>query len=86
MKCNILIIECVLIFCSRGSETVLGEMSHPQEVFMIYECADWPIHKIAMKIDIKVELPPPNWFKLGGVHDEKKNVCDNEKTFFVKKG
>ncbi|KAK6625433.1 hypothetical protein RUM43_005731 [Polyplax serrata] len=69
----------------RGSETVLGEMSHPQEIFMTYECVDWPIHKIAMKIDVKVTNPPSNWYQLGGVKEEKEELNDDGKTFFVKK-
>lgn len=60
-------------------------MSHPQELFMIYECVDWPIHKIAMKINVKIQKPPSNWFELGGVNEEKEDLNDDGKTFFVKK-
>lgn len=52
---------------------------------MTYECVDWPIHKIAMKIDVKVTNPPSNWYQLGGVKEEKEELNDDGKTFFVKK-
>lgn len=60
-------------------------MSHPQELFMAYECFDWPIHKIAMKIDVRVIKPRENWFESGGLKEEKEELNDDGKTFFVKK-
>ncbi|KAL0272437.1 UNVERIFIED_CONTAM: hypothetical protein PYX00_005405 [Menopon gallinae] len=69
----------------RGSETVLGEMSHPQELFFLQECADLPIHKISMKIDLKVQKPEENWYELGGVKQEGLELKDDGKTFFAKK-
>lgn len=60
-------------------------MSHPQELFFLQECVDWPLHKISMKIDVRVNQTPADWFNQGGIKVEREELGDDGKSFFIQK-
>lgn len=71
----------------RGSETVLGETSDRNEVFIVDDCDDVPLGAVISKCEVFQKAPPPNWFSLGGIDDSKLEVerFEKDKGFFYQK-
>ncbi|KAF2360331.1 S-adenosyl-L-methionine-dependent methyltransferase [Trinorchestia longiramus] len=51
----------------RGEDTVLGDTSDPQEIFIIDCCEDIPLASVMKKVRVVPHTPPPNWSLLGGM-------------------
>ncbi|CAH2980940.1 unnamed protein product [Chilo suppressalis] len=70
----------------RSSDTILGEVGDPREVFLGDRCCHGaPLSSILRKACVEKKNIPSDWFKLGG-----KEVCDESfeddgKTYFYKK-
>lgn len=85
MSKKILIIYFVVI-CSRGSDTVLGETSDPQELFVMDECENSVLRAISGKAIVKHLEIPSNWSELGGSKVENLKIDrDNGNMFYYQK-
>ncbi|XP_054724016.1 DNA (cytosine-5)-methyltransferase PliMCI-like [Uloborus diversus] len=76
------------LWFSRGSETVLGETSHPQEIFATFECSEEEINAIHSKCEVIFKAPNPSWFSIGGTEASIDDIlvnADDEKSFFYQK-
>ncbi|XP_048478482.1 DNA (cytosine-5)-methyltransferase PliMCI [Plutella xylostella] len=70
----------------RSSDTVLGEVGDPREVFLGDRCCHGaPLSSILRKAHIEKREIPANWFKLGGKEVEDETLEDDGKTYFYKK-
>lgn len=70
----------------RGSQTVLGEVSNPREVFPSnYCCKGGPLSSILRLATVEKREIPKNWFKLGGTSDIEEVLEDDGKTYFYQK-
>lgn len=71
----------------RGSDTVLGETSDPQELFIIDDCEDIPLDSIMKKVRVVPDHAAPNWFQLGGTphpEDLRPVSSDDTHSFYCK--
>ncbi|KFM81899.1 DNA (cytosine-5)-methyltransferase PliMCI, partial [Stegodyphus mimosarum] len=77
------------LWFSRGSETVLGETSDPNEVFGTFECDEEEIISISSLCEVKYQAIPENWSQLGGTEESLSmyEIYDetDEKSFYCKK-
>lgn len=70
----------------RSSDTVLGEVGDPREVFLGDRCCHGaPLSSILRKANIENKILPSDWFKLGGKEVEDKHFDDDGKTYFYNK-
>lgn len=71
------------VHCSefiRGTDTILGNACHKNEIFCLEECSDWPICKIFKKLKVVIDSTPKNWNEFVNYQPE---YFENE--FFVRK-
>nr|QJS39016.1 DNA methyltransferase 1 [Mythimna separata] len=70
----------------RASDTVLGEVSDPREVFLGDRCCHGaPLSSILRKACVEKGEIPADWFKLGGKEVDDKHSDDDGKTYFYNK-
>ncbi|KAM3965336.1 DNA cytosine-5 methyltransferase [Aphomia sociella] len=70
----------------RSSDTVLGEVGDPREVFLGDRCCHGaPLSSILRKACVERHEVPNDWFKLGGKEVKNENFEDDGKTYFYKK-
>uniref|UniRef100_A0A2H1WNZ3 DNA (cytosine-5)-methyltransferase n=1 Tax=Spodoptera frugiperda TaxID=7108 RepID=A0A2H1WNZ3_SPOFR len=70
----------------RASDTVLGEVSDPREVFLGDRCCHGaPLSSILRKASVEKGEIPADWFKLGGKEIDDKHFEDDGKTYFYNK-
>ncbi|CAG4956224.1 unnamed protein product [Colias eurytheme] len=70
----------------RSSDTVLGEVGDPREVFLADRCCHGaPLSSILRKASVDRKESPEDWFKLGGKEVEQEFFEDDGKTYFYKK-
>ncbi|CAB3236806.1 unnamed protein product [Arctia plantaginis] len=70
----------------RSSDTVLGEVGDPREVFLGDRCCHGaPLSSILRKAYVEKKETSTNWFKLGGKEVDEKHVEDDGKTYFYTK-
>ncbi|PZC79547.1 hypothetical protein B5X24_HaOG216212 [Helicoverpa armigera] len=70
----------------RASDTVLGEVSDPREVFLADRCCHGaPLSSILRKACVEKGEIPEDWFKLGGKEVDDKHFDDDGKTYFYNK-
>nr|UOI87905.1 DNA cytosine-5-methyltransferase 1 [Sogatella furcifera] len=70
-------------FC-RGEDTVLGETSNNQELFLLYECGDVPVSSISEKITVRKIKLPSDWNEFCKSPFSEMQTDNDEKTFFYK--
>ncbi|XP_041979201.1 DNA (cytosine-5)-methyltransferase PliMCI-like [Aricia agestis] len=70
----------------RSSDTVLGEVGDPREIFLGDRCCHGaPLSSILRKACVERINMPSDWFMLGGKEVEE-NLCEDDgKTYFYKK-
>ncbi|GIY34057.1 hypothetical protein CDAR_419951 [Caerostris darwini] len=75
------------LWFERGSDTIIGETSDPQELFGTFECEDKEMYTIKCKCTVVFKEPLENWFELGGTEESLSDLplLDNEKSFFYQK-
>lgn len=70
----------------RSSDTVLGEVGDPREVFLGNRCCHGaPLSSILRKAHVEKRDPPKDWFKLGGKEVADEYFEDDGKTYFYQK-
>lgn len=70
----------------RSSDTVLGEVSDPREVFLQDTCCNGaPLSSILRLADVERKDVPKNWFNLGGKDLSEEMQEDNGKVYFYQK-
>ncbi|KAL4707840.1 hypothetical protein ACJJTC_001786 [Scirpophaga incertulas] len=70
----------------RSSDTVLGEVGDPREVFLGDSCCHGaPISSILRKANVDRKEVPKDWFNLGGKEIIEEFFEDDGKTYFYKK-
>ncbi|XP_060803321.1 DNA (cytosine-5)-methyltransferase PliMCI isoform X2 [Amyelois transitella] len=70
----------------RSSDTVLGEVGDPREVFLGDRCCHGaPLSSILRKAYVEKKVTPQDWFKLGGKEVIDETFEDDGKTYFYKK-
>ncbi|KAI5644354.1 c-5 cytosine-specific DNA methylase domain-containing protein [Phthorimaea operculella] len=70
----------------RSSETVLGEVGNPREVFLGDKCCNnAPLSSILRKASVERREIPNDWFKLGGKDVDGETIEDDGKTYFYNK-
>lgn len=70
----------------RASDTVLGEVSDPREVFLGDRCCHGaPLSSILRKACVEKGEIPADWFKLGGKEVDDNHFEDDGKTYFYLK-
>ncbi|CAG9786638.1 unnamed protein product [Diatraea saccharalis] len=70
----------------RSSDTILGEVSDPREVFLGDRCCHGaPLSSILRKAYVERKDMPKDWFKLGGKEVNDESFEDDGKTYFYKK-
>ncbi|KAJ2949115.1 hypothetical protein O0L34_g6054 [Tuta absoluta] len=70
----------------RSSETVLGEVGNPREVFLGDKCCNnAPLSSILRKASVERRETPKDWFKLGGKDVDGDMFDDDGKTYFYNK-
>ncbi|XP_059051401.1 DNA (cytosine-5)-methyltransferase PliMCI-like [Achroia grisella] len=70
----------------RSSDTVLGEVGDPREIFLGDRCCHGaPLSSILRKACVEKHQTPSDWFKLGGKDVVDDNFEDDGKTYFYKK-
>lgn len=70
----------------RSSDTVLGEVGDPREVFLGDRCCHGaPLSSILRKAHIERRETPKDWFRLGGKETEDDSLEDDGKTYFFTK-
>ncbi|XP_075978235.1 DNA (cytosine-5)-methyltransferase 1-like [Anticarsia gemmatalis] len=70
----------------RSSDTVLGEVGDPREVFLGDRCCHGaPLSSILRKANVAKKEMPADWFKLGGKEVDDKHFEDDGKTYFYNK-
>ncbi|XP_050350712.1 DNA (cytosine-5)-methyltransferase 1-like isoform X2 [Nymphalis io] len=70
----------------RSSDTVLGEVGDPREVFLGNRCCHGaPLSSILRKAHVEKRDPPKDWFKLGGKEVAEEYFEDDGKTYFYQK-
>ncbi|GIZ05326.1 hypothetical protein CEXT_541021 [Caerostris extrusa] len=75
------------LWFERGSDTIIGETSDPQELFGTFECEDKEMYTIKCKCTVVFKEPLENWFELGGTEESLSDIppLDNDKSFFYQK-
>nr|XP_042136225.1 DNA (cytosine-5)-methyltransferase 1-like [Peromyscus maniculatus bairdii] len=70
-------------FCA-GTDTVLGNLSDPLELFLEDHCEDMELSYIHSKVKVVYRAPSENWAKEGGMDPETllPEAKDDEKTYF----
>ncbi|GFR10944.1 cytosine-specific methyltransferase, partial [Trichonephila clavata] len=70
----------------RGSDTILGETSDPQELFGTFQCEDKEMYAIKCKCTVVSKVPSENWFHLGGTEESLLDLppLESEKSFFIR--
>ncbi|XP_069697598.1 DNA (cytosine-5)-methyltransferase 1-like isoform X2 [Periplaneta americana] len=72
-------------FC-RGCDTVLGETSDPDELFVVDQCEDFELSAVVRKATVTQKVIPSNWSQLGGLELPSEVVPkDDGKEFFFQK-
>ncbi|XP_077290001.1 DNA (cytosine-5)-methyltransferase 1-like [Arctopsyche grandis] len=70
----------------RSSDTVLGEVSDPREIFLQDVCCNGaPLSSILRHAQVERRDIPKNWFNLGGEDLAEEILEDNGKTYFYQK-
>lgn len=70
----------------RASDTVLGEVSDPREVFLGDRCCHGaPLSSILRKANIERKETSADWFKLGGKEVDDEHFEDDGRTYFYSK-
>ncbi|XP_047533015.1 DNA (cytosine-5)-methyltransferase 1-like [Vanessa atalanta] len=70
----------------RSSDTVLGEVGDPREVFLGNRCCHGaPLSSILRKAHVEKREAPKDWFKLGGKEVVEDYFEDDGKTYFYQK-
>ncbi|KAJ8981448.1 hypothetical protein NQ317_000123 [Molorchus minor] len=69
------------LFC-RGTETILGEIADPRELFVVDDCDDYPVGCIIKKAVVEFKKNPENWTDLGGENCLPVELEDNENIYF----
>ncbi|XP_028173545.1 DNA (cytosine-5)-methyltransferase PliMCI-like isoform X2 [Ostrinia furnacalis] len=70
----------------RSSDTVLGEVSDPREVYLGDRCCHGaPLSSILRKAYVERKSVPNDWFKLGGKEVVDEAFEDDGKTYFYQK-
>lgn len=70
----------------RSSDTVLGEVGDPREIFLGDRCCHGaPLSSILRKACVERKDVPADWFKLGGKEVVDDFIDDDGKTYFYKK-
>lgn len=70
----------------RSSDTVLGEVGDPREVFLCNRCCHGvPLSSILRKACVEKNEIPADWFNLGGKEVEETSGDDDGKTYFYSK-
>ncbi|CAD0201424.1 unnamed protein product [Chrysodeixis includens] len=70
----------------RASDTVLGEVGDPREIFLGDRCCHGaPLSSILRKACVEKGETPADWFKLGGKEVDEKHFEDDGKTYFYNK-
>lgn len=70
----------------RATDTVLGEVGDPREVFLGDRCSHGaPLSSILRKANVERREIPKDWFSLGGKEVDDETFDDDGKTYFYKK-
>ncbi|VVC92167.1 unnamed protein product [Leptidea sinapis] len=70
----------------RSSDTVLGEVGDPREIFLADRCCHGaPLSSILRKAYVEKKETPKDWFKLGGKEVDEEFFEDDGKTYFYSK-
>ncbi|XP_068633744.1 DNA (cytosine-5)-methyltransferase 1-like isoform X2 [Battus philenor] len=70
----------------RASDTVLGEVGDPREVFLGDRCCHGaPLSSLLRKANVEKKETPNDWFKLGGKSVDEEFFEDDGKTYFYNK-
>ncbi|XP_063536239.1 DNA (cytosine-5)-methyltransferase 1-like [Cydia strobilella] len=70
----------------RATDTVLGEVGDPREVFLGDRCCHGaPLSSILRKANVEKREIPNDWFGLGGKEVQDEGFEDDGKTYFYKK-
>ncbi|CAH0715662.1 unnamed protein product, partial [Brenthis ino] len=70
----------------RSSDTVLGEVGDPREVYLGDRCCHGaPLSSILRKACVERREPPKDWFRLGGKEVVEEFFEDDGKTYFYQK-
>lgn len=72
------------LFC-RGSDTLLGETSDPQELFVVDMCENCPLGSIVSKAQVFRVAVSDNWSMEGGLFTQNIPVEDDGRSFFYSK-
>lgn len=75
----------VLLKCSRGIDTVLGETSDPREIFVVNVCEDVSFGLITKVATVQYCPTPDNWHMLGGEPLPVDDFPDDGTSFFFQK-
>ncbi|XP_062515126.1 DNA (cytosine-5)-methyltransferase 1-like [Corticium candelabrum] len=70
---------------SRGSDTILGETSDSNELFLIDLCDTNPLTSIISRVNVVYQLPPSDWATRGGVEEPKDETKEDTTDFFYQK-
>ncbi|XP_052224566.1 DNA (cytosine-5)-methyltransferase 1-like isoform X2 [Dreissena polymorpha] len=71
-------------FC-RGSDSVLGETSHPLELFLVDDCEDSNLQYTVSKVQVLEHKQPEDWSMKGGEEIEHPVKHDDGKTYYYQK-
>lgn len=70
----------------RASDTVLGEVGDPREVFLGDRCCHGaPLSSVLRKANVEIKQAAKDWFKLGGKEVDEEFFEDDGKTYFCNK-
>lgn len=70
----------------RASESVLGEVSDPREVFLADRCCNGaPLSSVLRLAYVEKREVPADWFNLGGVDDKDELLEDDGKNYYYQK-
>lgn len=70
----------------RASDTILGEVGHPREVYLADKCCHGaPLSSILRKANVVRKEIPKDWFSLGGKEVEDEHMDDDGKTYYFQK-
>ncbi|GBP47570.1 DNA (cytosine-5)-methyltransferase 1 [Eumeta japonica] len=70
----------------RSSETVLGEVGDPREIFLADRCCHGaPLSSILRIAHVERKSIPEDWFRLGGKEVDHETLEDDGKTYYFQK-
>jgi len=71
-----------IVLFLHGYETVLGEVSDPQEIFALQKYANVDINNIVKILDVTQKTPSENWVEHGGTGMTEQPVSKNKMNAF----